>query len=251
MSMASNYNQGFRPVNRKTFREIKTKGCNEWGVFRADRLTALMQDCGLSQSELGRRVGVSQATIWKLASEPSQGSKHLHKIAHELGTTAAYLMGETDDATAGAVPAPTPIQLAAQLGMRMIPDVDIVYSMGGGSYVEEYVTEKKVPFRQDWLDRVTGGRPSDVFLTRGDGDSMLPTILDGDDVLVDRAQNVIDRQDRIWALGYGELAQIKRVRRLPSGMFQLNSDNPVISPIEATEDELHVVGRVVWIGRKM
>lgn len=220
-------------------------------MFRGDRLEELIRERALTQSSLARRIGISQTAIWKLTKEPSQGSKHIHKIAFELGTTPAYLMGETDDPAEGALPAPTPQLLAEQLGMRMIPDVDIAYSMGGGTVLQEYVTEKKVPFRQDWLDRVTRGRPSDVFLTRGDGDSMLPTILDGDDVLVNRAENVIDRQDRIWALGYGELAQIKRVRRLPNGTFQLNSDNPVISPIEATEDELHVVGRVVWIGRKM
>jgi phage repressor protein C with HTH and peptisase S24 domain len=44
---------------------------------------------------------------------------------------------------------------------------------------------------------------------------------------------------------------IKRVRRLPSGQFQLNSDNPAVSAIEATDDELFVVGRVVWIGRRV
>jgi hypothetical protein len=77
---------------------------------------------------------------------------------------------------------------------------------------------------------------------------MMPTILDDDDVLVNRADRGIRQQDRIWALGYGELGMIKRVRRLPSGLFQLNSDNPAVTPIEATEDELFVVGRVIWIG---
>lgn len=214
----------------------------------AENLRLRLEETGISQTDLARRVGITQGSIGSLLSGRSQGTKHLHLIARALGTTPAFLLGETEDSSEGAMPTS---MLAEQFGMRMIPDVDIAYSMGGGSVVEDYVAEKLVPFRQDWLDRVTRGKGSDVFLTRGDGDSMLPTILDGDDVLVNRAENVIDRQDRIWALGYGELAQIKRVRRLPSGMFQLNSDNPVVSPIEATEDELHVVGRVVWIGRKM
>jgi phage repressor protein C with HTH and peptisase S24 domain len=80
---------------------------------------------------------------------------------------------------------------------------------------------------------------------------MMPTILDDDDVLVNRADAVIRQQDRIWALAYGELGMIKRVRRLPTGLFQLNSDNPAVTPVEATEDELHVVGRVIWIGRRV
>lgn len=52
---------------------------------------------GLSQSELARRVGVRQPTIFKVVSGSSSQSKHLHRIARELGTTPAYLSGETDD----------------------------------------------------------------------------------------------------------------------------------------------------------
>lgn len=140
---------------------------------------------------------------------------------------------------------------AEQLGLKMIPEVDITYSMGGGALVEEFPDSRLVPFRRDWLERLTRGFKPDVFLTRGQGDSMMPTILDDDDVLVNRADNVVRQQDRIWALGYGELGMIKRVRRLPTGVFQLNSDNPAVSAIEATEDELFVVGRVIWIGRRV
>lgn len=138
-----------------------------------------------------------------------------------------------------------------QLHLKMIPEVDIAYSMGGGSLVGSPVDERWVPFRRDWLDRLTRGFKADVFLSRGQGDSMMPTILDDDDVLVNRADNVVQHQDRIWALGYGELGMIKRVRRLPGGQFQLNSDNPAVTSIEATEDELFIVGRVIWIGRRV
>ena len=58
-----------------------------------ERLTAK----GLSQSELARRVGISQSAVAKLALGTGYGSKHLHRIARELGTTPAYLAGETDD----------------------------------------------------------------------------------------------------------------------------------------------------------
>lgn len=44
---------------------------------------------------------------------------------------------------------------------------------------------------------------------------------------------------------------IKRVRRTPQGSYLLMSDNPTISPIEAVDGELAVLGRVIWIGRRM
>jgi transcriptional regulator with XRE-family HTH domain len=67
-----------------------------------ERLRDQMALRDLSQSELARRVGVTQATIFKLLIGESYGTKHLHKIARELGTTPAYLTGETDDPEADA-----------------------------------------------------------------------------------------------------------------------------------------------------
>lgn len=213
----------------------------------AERRAAL----GMSQTQLAKAVGLSQATIGKLESGISSGSSHLHRIARVLQTTGAYLTGETDNPSEGALPAPTPEMIAEHLGMKLIPEIDIAFALGGGSFVDGPVKEAMVPFRKDWLDRITRYGPADVFLTRGDGDSMMPTILDDDDVLVNRADRAINRQDRIWALIYGDLATIKRVRRTPTGRFMLMSDNAAISPIEATEEELRIVGRVVWIGRRV
>lgn len=216
-----------------------------------ERVRERLEALGISQSELARRTGLAQPTIAKLASGTAQGSSHLHRIARELRTTPAYLTGETNDPSEGAVPTPTPGMIAEQLGLQLIPDVDIAYSMGGGAVIGDVVESTMVPFRRDWLQRLTRGGPADVFLTRGKGDSMMPTILDGDDVLVNRADRIVKDQDMIWALGYGELGQIKRVRRLAGGSYELHSDNPTVRPIPATEDELFIVGRVIWIGRRM
>jgi transcriptional regulator with XRE-family HTH domain len=61
------------------------------------RIKELLAVRGISQAELARRVGVRQSTMNMLANGRSHGSKHLHRIARELGTTPAYLTGETDD----------------------------------------------------------------------------------------------------------------------------------------------------------
>jgi len=216
-----------------------------------DRIAARLAELGMSQSELARKVELAQPTINNLINRNKVGTKHLHRIAYALQTTAAFLSGETDDPTAGALPIPTPELIAEQLGMRLIPEISLDFALGGGTFIDGAVETNLVPFRSDWLDRIVRYGPSDLFLTRGDGDSMMPTILDEDDVIVNRADNVITKQDRIWALGYGQLATVKRVRRMANGLFLLMSDNPNVSPIEAVEDELHVVGRVVWIGRRM
>lgn len=213
----------------------------------ADRLAEL----GMSQSELARRVGVSQGTIAQLISGRNRSSAYLHKIARALGTTPEYLGGETDDASVGAVLSPTPQMIAEQLGMTLIPEIDLHFALGGGSFVDRHVNTTMVPYRTDWLNHITRGKPADIFLTKGDGDSMIPTILDGDDIIVNRSEQIIDKQDKIWALGYGDLVSIKRVMRLPNGRYSLNSDNHAVWPVEALEEELRVIGRVIWIGRRM
>jgi len=60
----------------------------------------------MSQSELARRVGLTQGTIAALLSGRSRSSAHLHKIAKALGTSPEYLTGETDDPDGDAPPEP-------------------------------------------------------------------------------------------------------------------------------------------------
>ena len=83
---------------------------NEWcrtpGMFDAERFKERLAASGLSQSALARRTGVSQQAISRLLKGERYGSRYLHRIAYELGTTAAYLMGETDDPLAEAAPLP-------------------------------------------------------------------------------------------------------------------------------------------------
>jgi transcriptional regulator with XRE-family HTH domain len=68
------------------------------GVIVGVRIKARIEAIeGMSQSELARRVGITQGTIAALISGRSRSSTYLHQIARELGTTPSYLSGETDD----------------------------------------------------------------------------------------------------------------------------------------------------------
>jgi phage repressor protein C with HTH and peptisase S24 domain len=202
---------------------------------------------------LARETGIPSSTIYDNLKRGIGKPSLAVSIASALGVSVDWLLTGKGPASAGSENAVVmhDAALAERLGLKLIPEVEITYSLGGGAIANDYPESRMVPFRQDWLDRLTRGFKADVFLARGVGDSMMPTILDDDDVLVNRADNVIRQQDRIWALGYGELGMIKRVRRLPNGQFQLNSDNAAVSPIEAAEDEVFFVGRVIWIGRRV
>ena len=88
-------------------------------MILAERMRKRMEECDVSQSELARRVGVSQTTIAKLVSGRGYGSKHLHRIARVLATTPAYLDGDTDDPDLGAPIAPPPAPAAIYLRVEL------------------------------------------------------------------------------------------------------------------------------------
>lgn len=218
----------------------------------AERLEALGGRAeGFSQSWLARETGLSQPTINGLIRRPERGSKHLHTIARALRTTVAYLVGDTDDPLADVAPLPSATDLADQLNLALIPQLELGYSMGGGSVFHDYHQVGFRTFDRDWLRSVARGPFEQLFVARGEGDSMQPTLMDDDMVLIDTSQKDIRQQDRIWAISYGDLGMIKRVRRTPKGTYLIMSDNAVVSPIEAVDEEMHVVGRVIWIGRRI
>lgn len=153
------------------------------------------------------------------------------------------------DDTAGSVDLTT---FAAENGLALIEEVDLALGMGA-SFLDGRDPEvlATVPFRVDWLRGLFAGPLSSLKVVRGRGDSMQPTILDGDIVLVDTAHRSIDDQDRIWAIAYGELGMIRRVRVTPRGTLLLMPDNAVVRPDEVADGEAAIIGRVIWIGRRM
>lgn len=124
------------------------------------------------------------------------------------------------------------------------------YGMGGGTYLDLPVTGEKHQFSRSWLRQFTNAPPDKIFIASGTGDSMTPTILDADIVIVDTSERTIRAGDKIWAIAYGEVGLIKRVRPMPDGSFKMLSDNPVVDAETAYDGEMSVVGRVVAVIRK-
>jgi phage repressor protein C with HTH and peptisase S24 domain len=222
-------------------------------MFRGDRLTALLNEREISQNELARRIGVSQSTIWKLTGSNAQGSKHIHRIAAALDTSPEYLMGETDspEPRGGALVGPPQAPLhQPDPDLVEIDHVDLRFGMGG-TFLDNPVTVQKRHFSREWLRGFTTAAPESLFWTMGDGDSMEPTIRSGEVILIDRSQTKPRMGDGIWAVAYGEIGMVKRLRPKPDGTVEIHSDNPLVRPEVATDGELHVIGRVVAVVRKL
>lgn len=205
----------------------------------------------MSQAELARRVGITQPTVADLLSGKSQGSKHLHKIARVLGTTPERLLGEPS----------IPALADRRIGFSGFPaerDPDqaevrvLDLALGfGANYFDVPVKEERQSFSRAWLRSYTRADPDQVVIAHGVGDSMAPTLLDSDLLIIDTSQQTLNIADKIWAIAYGEVGGVKRLRPLPGGGVQMIADNPQVPDAVAYDGELHILGRVVGVVRKM
>ena len=181
-------------------------------------------------------------------------SKHVTLLARTFGISVEWLMdgGPTPD---GDAPQPgelaTPEVLTSHYGIELVRKVDITYAMGDGSIVEDYPETEFIPFSLNFLRQISRASTEKLFIASGIGDSMEPTLRRDDLVMIDASQSRVALQDQVWALSYAGAGMIKRVRRLSGGMLQLLSDNPSIPPFDVPQDEIYIVGKVVWSARLM
>lgn len=208
-----------------------------------------MEALNLSQSALARLVGVTQGTIAHLVSGRTTNSVHLPQIARALETTVEYLGGVTDDPVAGALPVPTPALLAEQLDLVQVPEIDLKFGFGATN-LEVPVTRVARHFSRAFIRQYTHASPDQLYFAHGTGDSMMPTLLDSDLLLIDASERDLRVADKIWAVAYCGAGMIKRLRPTRDGV-RILSDNPNVPDDTAYDGELHILGRVVGIVRKM
>lgn len=111
-------------------------------------------------------------------------------------------------------------------------------------------------FKNDWLMSEFGANKANLYLFHVKDDSMEPTLKKGDVVIVDKKNNVLDRDGLYLLRTEGAAAFIKRVQRLPGGSLRLLCDNAAYKPIEAKTAQIEngdivTVGRVVWSGKRL
>lgn len=128
-------------------------------------------------------------------------------------------------------------------------EIDLAYGLGN-TFSDGPIGTQMLRFPRSWIEAITSTSPKMLTIARGRGDSMQPTIQDGDMVLIDRSQRTIREQDAIWALTIGDFAMIKRVRA-GGERVKILSDNARVPPDDVFHEEVNVVGRVIFIGRRI
>ena len=130
-----------------------------------------------------------------------------------------------------------------------VPKVEARLSAGTGSLEVSDNIKGYFGFRSDWLHRK--GCPSQMVLMSITGDSMRPTLENGDLALVNLAQTDVV-SGGIYAVGVDESVLVKRLDKRPGKIVLVSDNRDAYAPQELdmtdeiVRESLRVIGRVLW-----
>jgi phage repressor protein C with HTH and peptisase S24 domain len=211
-----------------------------------------------SADRLARAMGVSPSAFRKwLKGEAEPSRERLIALAHAAGVGVAWLAeGE------GPIPAFEPVS-----GARWRPNGrEAPAEMDWSKYVllprqaEAAAAGSVTPpdpagtewmaLRHDWIRSVCRVEPPDLALEIATGESMIPTIRDGNTLLIDTTDRTF-RNFGIYVIEINGQRLVKRVQRKHDGSLVLISDNQTYQPDTIDKEAaagIVVIGRVVWSG---
>lgn len=204
-------------------------------------LEALIHQRREDYAGLSRLIGRNAAYIHQYVKRGTP-----RRLAEQDRATLARYFG-VDEAVLGG-----PAASATARGMVEVPRLALGASAGPGALGEDESARSAIGFPRALL-REFGLQPNAALsLIRVAGDSMHPTLSDGDDILVDRDDGADRLREGIYVLRVGDALLVKRIVLRPGGGIDVLSDNPA-SPDWADVDRagLQLIGRVAWAGRRV
>ena len=208
------------------------------------RLMELVEAQGVSLSGLSALLGRNPSYLQQFVRKGSP-----RKLEEGDRRTLARFFGVDERELGGASEAP----VGDYAGQRRrsewadIPQLALGASAGPGALAAAEAPVGRLRFATRWLRR-NDLDPAMLSVIEVEGDSMDPTLRDGDEILVDRTPRPL--RAGIHVLRLDDTLLVKRVERA-GGDLRLLSDNPAYPAIERPAGEVEIVGRVVWKGGRL
>jgi len=203
---------------------------------------------------LGLKMGVPPKTVATWKHRGSVPYDQVEKVARKEGFSLDYLMLGRGNLQVEDVRVPYKVSDGlAPDGFILVPHYEVQASAGNGSLVHSEQIVDYLAFKADWVRNTLGVAQKDLALISVKGDSMEPGLSNEDLILVDMRKNRVE-DNAIYVLQFDGTLLVKRIQRKLDGSMHVMSDNPryeaeVVSADRAAD--LHVLGRVVWSGRRM
>jgi hypothetical protein len=217
------------------------------------RLDELISTKGEDYASLSRLLGRNPTYIQQFVKRgvPRRLSETDRRVLARHFGIAERLLGAPEEAGARAVMArPGLVQRAEDY--VLIPQLAIGASAGHGLEPGDETPLAVLAFQANWVRTIASGRSEALMVIGVEGDSMLPTLADGDQILVDTDDRERLR-DGIYVLRTDDALLVKRLSVNPATRrLTIRSDNEAYPSWDDCDPAgVHVVGRVVWVGRRL
>ncbi|WP_145753899.1 helix-turn-helix domain-containing protein [Nitrospirillum amazonense] len=221
-----------------------------------NRIRELREAKRMTQEQLGALIGTDKTVISKLESGRTRLSQQrMMAIAASLGCGVAELLEPITVTSA-------PPDWGQDDASVEVAEVDIYgdrrggFLAGHGGKPQSFREDETIApwrFPASYLSAELQVRPAAVRIVEVRGDGMEPTLLPGDRVMV----NLADQSPSppgIFALWDGQGVVIKRLELIMGShppLVEIRSDNPHHRVYERAAADIDIIGRVVWVGRRL
>jgi hypothetical protein len=202
------------------------------------RLDGLLRQSGMGYAAASRLIGRNAAYVQQFIRRGvprALSERDRRSLARHFGISETWL-GAPDD------PEPSLWDQAGAEPLQPTLRIPWLDEPGAGA------RRPPMPLDVALAHRMSEGRPDDLAAFLATGDAMSPTIVAGDQLLVDRRTEPL--RDGLYLLRCGSRILVRRLGLLPaSGRLSVRCDNPVYGEEEGDAGALDILGRVLWIGR--
>ena len=198
------------------------------------RLVELASAQGASLSALSTMIGRNPAYLQQFVRKGSP-----RKLDEADRRALARFFGVSESELGDAEEISSPLSS----GWIDVPRIPASAAAGAGRFAEAEASFGALRFSQVWL-RTQGFDPRALSSIAVAGDSMVPLLADGDEILVDTTPRAV--REGVHVVRVDDALLVKRLDFSRAGRVGLISDNPAYPPQDLPRGEVTVVGRVVW-----
>lgn len=226
------------------------------GTGFSDRLKEVIGN--RSGRAFAKEVGISYSTLHNyLTNSSSPTLDNLIALSNATGVDMKWLAtGEEKQAEPRKITQETSDSLDQKTyeHISMIQSYSSINVSAGFGSFNEGVTEAdgEEPYSDNLLQQLRV-RPHHCAVFWANGDSMLPTIDSGDQLLVDLSKREV-KGNNIYLVQNGSSVWVKRVKQKWNSIELISDNKEEYEPIILTEDEaehLQIIGQVVHIGHSL
>lgn len=201
----------------------------------------------ITDTALAKALGVERSVANKVVNgRVAMNARRADAVAVLFGVNRDEILFRAGISEARPAPDHSPTRSADAGETASVQRLDLSYAMGPGTDLDaSHVDGESVQFDIAFLRTLTPSPPNRLRIVNGIGDSMMPTVHDREELIIDLNQTKLNMQDRIWAISLFGAGALKRLRTIGRDRVLVISDNPDVGNQEVDAKDIVIAGRLV------